>query len=142
MRQVYETQGDRDREAEVAHEIEQVYGCKLKRNEQLHHFDFSASWSAGRISNVEIRCRPGMEWGKYSTVYLSALKFAHATQGMRQGQSFSFFVKPSDGGIYKWTAKPEHIRLLKNTWDGKNARTEEDPQWLVEVPIKLFRKIK
>ena len=141
MRTVYETDADRDNELAVAREIGSLYNCRMYRNEQLNHIDFVAEWPDGRISNVEIRCRPGMKWGDYDTVFLSAAKLSHATQLFRQDQSFAFFVKPADGGLYKWVFRPHHVKRLKNTWAGKNARTMDDPQWLVEIPISLFERV-
>jgi hypothetical protein len=140
-RQIYETEADKENELAVAKDIEQLYGCIMRANPELDHIDYVTEWPSGKISNAEIRCRPGMKWGQYSTVWMSALKLAHAAQLMRQGQSFSFFVRPSDGGLYKWTARTDDFRKLKNTWGGKNAQVIDDPQWLVEVPLTLFDKI-
>lgn len=141
MRAVYETDADRDNELAVAREIGSLFNCRMYRNEQLNHIDYVAEWPNGKTSNVEIRCRPGMRWGEYNTVFLSAAKLSHAVQLYRQGQSFALFVKPADGGLYIWAFKPEHVRKLRNTWAGKNARTMDDPQWLVEIPISLFERI-
>jgi len=138
---IYEKESDRDNERFIAEFLSKRYGMNLEQQDKLADLDYVATMKDGEIINIEMRCR-NHPWGEYSSVYIKAGKMAVGLRALSFGTRFVFIVMTSDKLIHKFEFLPSNIYRLKNNWSGRVDRGDPaDMEWVVEIPIQLFKKL-
>lgn len=145
MRPRYETQSDLANEESIAAEIESAWDIKVAKMPISYSLDFMGHDISKRLSCwIEVKSRPSMKWGQYSTIMLSLRKLIDAETLIRISGCNAYFVVRDRENDIRYASlldvigKPELIE-----WGGRtvNTRDDADIEPIVSIPVSLFRPI-
>lgn len=145
MRPRYETQSDLLTEGSIADEIEMMWKIKVSKMPISYSLDFMGHDIFKKLACwIEVKSRPGMRWGQYSTIMLSLRKLLDAEALMKVSGCEAYFVVRDSQKETRYVAlsevvgKPELIE-----WGGRTLQTRDsaDIEPIVSIPTDLFRPI-
>ena len=137
MRPVYETQTDRDLEAQVAYQVAAKFGCIAERTPRMYQMDWLLINKTLR-SFVEIK-RRNVDHNIYPTLILSAHKWHYGcSMAERFGVTFILVIEYTDGIRY-WETKD--IKPDVQMGGRCDRGDDQDMEPVIHLPIGLFKKL-
>lgn len=138
MRNWYETEEDRQREAEVAALVADAWRCRVRKinvpkGELAYRLDYELSRPGKPITAyAEIKCR-NFHYGDFRTVIVSRSKVMAA-----EGKLAFFIVRLLDGGVYWVRFDSKHTFALGGRWDRNDPH---DVEMVAHYPMISFRRL-
>lgn len=134
MRNTYETEEDRRREAECRARIERIWQCSIEKNPKFYQIDLVAVKTGRIIFFFEVKGK-GHYSTRYPTAFIGLAKWLKLVEVNRVTgiDTFLFFPFKDDQIIYA------NVALVKPTyrWGGRSRDQRDDQDLEPEVHIEI-----